>query len=354
MPRRARVPLEGLPGRRAQRSSRRCATSDAARRACRGGRAADRRRRRGADRARAPGLVQRRRRPLSSGPSGRLRLPGCRRPDARSGPDERPTPIRVIASAPGRWDDTPWPRPDPPARPERTRVTRTDDALPASQRRPRSPRSRRTCGWSAISRRTPWPRTGAICCSWRPSSHARTRSLADARSRDRSAGSSPSSTRSATRAPRSRAGSAAIHTFYRWARRRRPGRRTTRRCCSAGRRSRTGCPTVLRPSEAAALVEAPAHAGRRRRPDPMRAPSAPARPAILELLYGSGLRVERGRPALTLERRRPRPAAGCSCWARGRRSARCRCPTPRSTRVGDLARGGRPVLRGRPTGGRSS
>ena len=46
-----------------------------------------------------------------------------RRGGCRDGNRARPTPIRVIASAVGRWDDTPWLWPDPPARPERTRGT---------------------------------------------------------------------------------------------------------------------------------------------------------------------------------------------------------------------------------------
>lgn len=58
---------------------------------------------------------------------GRCFPRGChrqRRGDGcRPGEGARPTPVRVIASAVGRWDDTSWPWPDPPARPERTRGT---------------------------------------------------------------------------------------------------------------------------------------------------------------------------------------------------------------------------------------
>ena len=59
----------------------------------------------------------------------------ARRAGCRGRGRERPTPIRVIASARGHWDDTPWPWPDP-RRARRGPVSpRTDDdALPASQR----------------------------------------------------------------------------------------------------------------------------------------------------------------------------------------------------------------------------
>ncbi len=91
----------------------------------------------------------------------------------------------------------------------------------------------------------------------------------------------------------------AIHTFYRWAVA--TGRLTDDPSLLLGRPKVVNrLPTVLRPAEAAALAEAPRRRGSRRRPA-RSMPVALRDRAVLELLYGSGLRV--GEVAtLTLDR----------------------------------------------------
>jgi integrase/recombinase XerC len=108
---------------------------------------------------------------------------------------------------------------------------------------------------------------------------------------------------------------AAIRTFYRWARTR--GRIGVDPAATLGRPKVTSrLPTVLRPREAAALAEAPRPktegARPRRRGSPADAEGSPDRDelevavalrdrAVLELMYGSGLRVGEV-CALTLQR----------------------------------------------------
>ena len=175
----------------------------------------------------------------------------------------------------------------PPARPERTRVI----PEPTTMRCPRPQRDLieaflEHLDWSAMSRRTHWPPTGPICSIWRPFSPARTapwnRSITP-----RFADSSPSSTRSGTRAPRSRAGSARSIPSI--------AGRPTQVASSTIPRSLLGrpkvanrLPTVLRVGEAAALMDAPAPADA---DEPVAVAVRLRDEAILELLYGSGLRV---------------------------------------------------------------
>jgi site-specific recombinase XerD len=88
----------------------------------------------------------------------------------------------------------------------------------------------------------------------------------------------------------------AIHTFYRWAAAQ--GHVRTDPAALLGRpKVASRLPTVLRVPEAAALVEAPEAAGE----DEVEAAIALRDRAILELLYGSGLRVSEA-AGLTLDR----------------------------------------------------
>ena len=114
----------------------------------------------------------------------------------------------------------------------------------------------------------------------------------------------------------------AIHTFYRWAVA--EGRLTDGPVAPAGP-AQGGEPAADRPAPGGG-------GGPRGGPGRTEAPTDPDRTravalrdrAVLELLYGSGLRVGEV-AALTVERRRPRLAAACSSWGRDRRSARSRC-----------------------------
>ena len=88
-------------------------------------------------------------------------------------------------------------------------------------------------------------------------------------------------------------------------------------------------PTVLRPNEAEVLAEAPPVDGEG---DPPERAVALRDRATLELLYGSGLRVERSRAS---------PSTGstcveaaCWCWGRARRSETSRSPNMRPTPSG--------------------
>jgi integrase/recombinase XerC len=82
----------------------------------------------------------------------------------------------------------------------------------------------------------------------------------------------------------------AIHTFYRWAVAER--RLAADPSLLLGRPKVVNrLPTVLRPRDAAALVEAPAAPEGDQRDDPLRLALSLRDRALLELLYGSGLRV---------------------------------------------------------------
>ena len=88
----------------------------------------------------------------------------------------------------------------------------------------------------------------------------------------------------------------AIHTFYRWMVA--DGRLTDDPSLLLGRpKVVSRLPTVLRPDEAAALAEAPAGEA----PDPTEVAVVRRDRAVLELMYGSGLRVEEV-STLTLDR----------------------------------------------------
>ena len=110
----------------------------------------------------------------------------------------------------------------------------------------------------------------------------------------------------------------ALRRYFGWLRRTGRRRPSTRRPGLSAPKGEARLPRVLRPDE----LRAPA---RRARPaavdgDPATRGSTSATTRVLELLYGSGLRVaEATRPRR--RRARPRPAAGSSCGARAASSA---------------------------------
>ena len=153
------------------------------------------------------------------------------------------------------------------------------------------------------------------------------------------AGSSRNSTRSAYARASIARRVGAIHTFYRWALGR-GGSRPTPPLLLGRPKVVNRLPTVLRPREAEALVEAPP---RRRGRDPLerrRRPAGPGHPRA-----PVRLRSPRGRgrePHRRPGRRGRRPRAGAG--ARARRSARSPSPTMRPMRSANISSAGRPQI----------